>query len=127
MEMFRNCGWAAFGVLGVGMLATLLGVVALALAINKPRGGILLGIVALAMSLGAPGVGVLGMIQGQHVTDAAVSGASIDPAFKEKIRLQGYEEAGQCLPVGASMGVLPLIVAGIAIAVGAMRKKQMPA
>jgi hypothetical protein len=124
MEMFRNCGWPAFGALGVGILATLVGVVALALALVKPRVGIVVGVVAVAMSLGAPGVGVIGMYWGQQQVEDAISGPSVSPEVKERIRQVGFEEAQQCVPVGASIGVLPLIVAGIALALGFARKNQ---
>lgn len=74
MEMFRHCGWASFGALAVGILATLVGVVALALGLVKPRTGFVVGVLALAMSLGAPGVGVLGVLHGRHVVEEATSG-----------------------------------------------------
>ena len=122
MEMFRNCGWASFGALGVGILATLVGVVALALGLVKPRTGFVVGVLALAMSLGAPGVGVLGVLHGRHVVEEATSGGSISPELKDKIRAMGYEEASQCVPVGASIGSLPFVVALLAMAVGFARK-----
>jgi hypothetical protein len=127
MEMFRNCGWPAFGALGVGILATLVGVVALALALMKPRVGIVVAVVAVAMSLGAPGVGVMGMYLGQQRVDDALSGPAVSPELKQRIREVGYDEARQCVPVGASIGVLPLIVAGIALAVGFARKNSATA
>ncbi|MBK9266043.1 MAG: hypothetical protein IPM54_40445 [Polyangiaceae bacterium] len=127
MESFRECGWPAFAALAAGILATLVAITALALAVAKPRGSILLGVLALAMSLGAPGVGFAGMIWGRQQTDAALSGPSISPEFKQKIREAGYDEAGQCVPVGASIGVLPFVVAGIAIAVGFAQKGKTKA
>lgn len=124
MESFRECGWPAFAALGVGILATLVGVIAVALAVLKPRTGAIVGIVALAVALGPPGVGVLGMFRGRQVTDDALSSGAITPEFREKIRETGYAEAAQCVPVGATIGVLPMVMAGIAIAVGLARSKN---
>jgi hypothetical protein len=124
MESFRDCGFLAFLSLALGILATLIGVVALALALIKPRTGLIIGVLALASSLGAPGAGVLGMIWGRQKTEAAIAGPWIAPEQKERIRVEGYREAGLCVPVGATIGVLPLVMAAIAIAVGAVRPKS---
>lgn len=124
MESFRECGWSAFGSLGIGILATLVGVAALAAALIKPRIGMITGILALVMALGAPGVGILGMFWGRRQTDAAIAGPWIAPEQKERIRQVGYAEAAQCVPVGATLGVLPIVMASIAIAVGAAKSKN---
>lgn len=124
MESFRECGWPAFGALAVGIFATLIAVVALAIALTKGRAGVILGIAALAIALGAPGVGIFGMFYGRQVVDDALRGPVVTPEFREQIRATGYAEAGQCVPVGATIGVLPMLLAGIAIAVGLMKKPE---
>ncbi len=123
MESFRECGWSAFLSLGVGILATLVGVVALSLALLKPRAGLIVGVLALSASLGAPGMGVIGMVWGRQQTESAIASESISPELKERIREVGYAEAAGCVPVGATFGVLPLILAGIAIVVSVVRMK----
>ena len=123
MESFRECGWPAFLSLGVGVLATLVGVVALSLALLKPRVGLIVGVLALATALGAPGTGVLGMVWGRQQTDAILASGVVDPEQHERLRQTGYAEAALCVPVGASIGVLPLVMAGIAIAVAVVRQK----
>ncbi len=123
MESFRECGWPAFLSLGLGILATLVGVVALSMALLKPRASLVVGVFALASALGAPGAGVLGMVLGRQQTDAALAGPAISPDQKELIRVEGYREAGLCVPVGASLGVLPMVMAGLAIAVAVVKQK----
>ena len=113
----------AFLSLGLGILAILVGAVALSLALLKPRTGFIFGVLALATSLGAPGVGVIGMVWGRHQTDAILASGVVNPEQEERIRQAGYAEAGQCVPVGATLGVLPLMMAGIAIAVAAVKQK----
>jgi len=123
MEMFRECGWPAFAVLGLGVLAVLAGMLALGVAIFRPRAGLVLGVVALAVSCSVPAMGAGGTVMGRGRVDEALSGASVDPGAKQRIRAQGYQEAGQCTTLGASFGALPLMLALGALAVGALRKK----
>jgi hypothetical protein len=63
------------------------------------------------------------MIWGWQKTDDALAGPSVSPEQKERIRKAGYAEAAQCVPVGATIGVLPLVMAAIAIAVSVVRMK----
>jgi hypothetical protein len=123
MESFRECGLPAFLSLGLGILATLVGAVALSLALLKPRTGFIVGVLALATSLGAPGAGVIGMVWGRHQTDTILASGVVDPDQQERLRQAGYAEAGQCVPIGATFGVLPLMMAGIAIAVAVVKQK----
>jgi len=124
MESFPEFGWPAFAALGGGSLATLLGVVALALALIKPRTGLLLGIVALAASLGAPGVGFAGMLWARQRVDAILTSGVVDPEQTDRLRTEGYREAGQCISVGTTIGILPIVMAAIAIGIGAARKSK---
>jgi hypothetical protein len=122
MESFRECGWAAYAALGAGILVTLFGAVAFGLALLKPRTGVIAGIAALAMSLAPGGVGLLGMFWGRHQTDSILASGVISPDRVDEIRAMGYQEAGQCVPVGMSIGALPFVMAGAAIAVGVVKK-----
>lgn len=123
MEMFRECGWPAFVVLALAMVAVIVGMVALGVAIARPRAGLLLGVVAVAVSCSVPAMGAGGTMIGKSAVDRALSGPSVDPAQGERIRRVGYAEAGQCTNLGASFGVLPLVLAVAAIGVGALRKR----
>lgn len=126
METFRECGWPAFVVLGLGGLAVLAGLVALAVAIFKPRVGLVLGVVALAVSCSVPAMGAGGTVLGRSKVDEALSGGGIDPTHKERIRQVGYQEAGQCTTLGASLGALPLVLSLVALGVAALRRKPAP-
>jgi MFS family permease len=116
MESFRECGWAAFLILFLSVLGLAIGVAALALAATRKRQpAVVVGAVALVMALGALAGGPLGAAYGRRVVDDAVSGNVIDPSQRERIREAGYAEAGQCIPVGLSLGTLPALVAAIAL------------
>lgn len=125
MEMFRECGWPAFAVLGLGILAVLAGMIALGVALFRPRAGLVLGAVALAVSCSVPAMGAGGTVIGRGAVDSAVTGA-VEPAQAERIRQLGYREAAQCTTLGASFGALPLVLALAALALGALRKKPAP-
>lgn len=126
MESFQECGWAAFGALGVGTLVTLFGVVALAMALIKPRTGMILGIAALGLSLAPVGVGFVGMLWGRQQTDSILMSGVISSEHVDEIRAQGYSEASQCIPVGMTISGLPFLIAGAAVALGAIRKSSEP-
>lgn len=124
MESFRECGWASFVALGFGGLATIVSVVALAFALIKPRIGLLIGVVALAVALSPAGIGFLGLVRGRQQTDAVIDSYIVEltPKDVERLRAAGYSEAAQCVAVGTTISVFPMILAGIAIAVGAAKK-----
>ena len=69
MEMFRECGWPAFVVLALAMVAVLVGMVALGVAIARPRAGLILGVVALATSCSVAAMGAGGTVIGKNATD----------------------------------------------------------
>jgi hypothetical protein len=121
--MFRECGWPAFAVLGLTVLAFLAGMIALGVAIFRPRVGVVLGAVALGVSCSVPAMGVGGTTIGRGVVDEAVSGGSIAPDQRERIRQVGYQEAAQCTTLGLSFGALPGVLALAALGVGAARRK----
>lgn len=118
MESFRECGWPAFVAAGAGTLAILMAVTALSMALVKPRLGLTLGIVAMAMSIGPAGVGFAGMFYGRQQVDAIVTSGIVSADKAEDIRAVGYYEAGQCVSVGATIAVVPFVMAAIAMAIG---------
>lgn len=124
MESFRNCGWPAFAALGMGTLAMIMAVAAIAIALLKPRMGVIVAIVALAMSVGPGGVGFLGMLWQRQQVDSILAAGVIEPQSIERIRAIGYEEAAQCVPVGGVISVAPMFFAGIALVVSLVRKKN---
>lgn len=126
MESFRNCGWPAFAALGMGSLAMVAGIVALALALIKPRVGIIVAVLAAAVSLGPAGIGFLGMLWGRQQVDSILASGVVDAESTERIRVAGYEEAAQCIPVGATISAVPVLLAGVALAVAFVRKKNEP-
>lgn len=123
MDMIRECGFMAWVVLALGVLAVLVGLIALAVAIFKPRVGLALGVLALAVSCGVPGAGVAGTAYGRSVTESALSGPSVDEETKARIREQGHAEAAQCTTLGLGTGALPLLLSIAALGVAFFRRK----
>lgn len=126
MESFRECGWPAFVAAGAGTFAMLMAVAALSMALIRPRMGLTLGIVAMAMSLGPAGIGFAGMLYNRQQIDAILTSGIVSADKTEEIRAVGYHEAAQCVSVGATIAVVPVVVAGLAIAIalGTVRKTK---
>ena len=115
MEAFRECGFPAFVILLVAVVGILLGLVAFSIAIFKPKAGLIIGSLAFLLAFATPIVGVVGTAMQRAKVEQALSGGSIDPAVKERIRKQGQLEASQCTSLGAFGSALPLL-----LSVGAM-------
>ncbi|HEY4118379.1 MAG TPA: hypothetical protein VGM56_11005, partial [Byssovorax sp.] len=97
---FRDCGWASFICVFIGLVGLVTGLVGVALlAASKRRAASMVGLVAVALGVLSVGAGVVGRQTGLARTEAAVSGASVDPAQKARILAVGGEEANQCLKV----------------------------
>lgn len=126
MEMFRECGWPAFVVLALGVVAALLALTAIAVAIARPRAGLILGVVALAVSCSVPGTGVGGTLMGKKKVDEVVDSGAVSPDVVERIRKVGYQEAAQCTNLGLGVGSLPLLLAVVAIGLGFLRRNARP-
>jgi hypothetical protein len=116
-EAFKECGWAAWLCVLIAMPALAAGVVGLALR-GRHVAGRVLGILAIALGVTTIAVGFAGRELGIATTEAALSGAGIDPAQKARIREVGRAEAGQCVAVGGAMGALPFVLGVIALALG---------
>lgn len=115
MEAFRECGVPAFVILLIAVVGVLLGLVAFSVAFFKPKAGLIIGLVAFLCAFATPIVGVVGTAMGRAKVEQALSGGSVDPAFKERIRKQGNLEASQCTSLGSFGSALPLL-----LSVGAM-------
>ena len=126
METFQACGWPAFATLGAGMLAAVVALVALSLAIFSPKTGLAVAALALAFACSPAGAGALGTVHGRSVVDGAVSGASIDPAQRERIREIGYQEAAGCTTIGLVASGPALLFASVALMVAFVRRKPAP-
>ncbi len=127
MQTFMECGWAAWVILLLTIIAVAGALVAVGLAFFKPKWGLPFAVVAFGLTLCVPAAGVIGTSYGKSVVDGAVSGHSIDPAQRERIRKVGYEEAGTCTGLGLGFGALPglLSILGLGIAI-ARRKGREP-
>ena len=121
----RECGWPAFVAIFVGLVGLAVGVVALVLAAtSKGRGGALAGLAAVVLAVACAGVGALGVWRGRAVVGAVLGSEAIDPEMKERIREQGYKEAGQCLNVGLVDAAAPLLLGIIALGVTFARRRE---
>ena len=125
---FRECGWASFLCLLIGVLGMGVGFVGVVLLATRARGAAwIVGAVAAVLGVLALGAGLLGRATGLQRTEAAISGSSVDPSQKERIRAIGAEEASQCIAVGAATGALPFLTGALALGIGlSLRKKPSP-
>jgi hypothetical protein len=121
----QECGWAGWAALGGGLLGLFVAFVALALAFAKPRVGGAFSLLALAIALGPAGCGAIGSVQGKSKVDAVVDSVGIDPAQRERIRQQGYAEAGACLPVGLGASALPFVLSAVALGIALVRRQPV--
>src|SRR5277367_3865602 len=113
---FQECGWAAWLCLLIGFVGSGVGLAGLVLLATKVRGvAAVAGGVAIALGVLAVGAGFFGQHTGLAMTEAALSGDSVDPAQKERIRAVGTAEAGQCVKVGAATGALPFVMGAVAV------------
>lgn len=124
MESFQNCGWASFVMLFMGLLGLTACVLALVLTLmRRPVGGMISAGAGVLFALMSIGTGPLGAMYGRQVTDSVLE--TVDPAQREKIRMQGYQEADSCVDVGISLGAMPLVAGVIALAVALRAKKKL--
>jgi hypothetical protein len=126
MESFKNCGWASFLMLFMGLMGLTACVLALVLTlVRRPVGGMISAGASLVLALMSFGTGPLGAMYGRQVTDSVVDSNAIDPSRREQIRQMGYQEADSCIPVGLSLGATPLVAGVIALAVALRAKKKL--
>lgn len=107
MDAFGECGWPAFVVIGASGTGLVFSLAALAVAFFKPNIGLAMAALALAYGCTPGAVGVYGTHSGKSLVDAAVSGASLRPEQRERIRAIGYQEAETC--TGVALFYLALV------------------
>jgi hypothetical protein len=125
MDMFRECGGASFAISAFFLLSMLASLVALSLAVLKPKWGLVLSVVALAASCAPPAAGVVGTELGKRQIDQVLG--SVDPGQRERIRAVGEAEARQCTSLGLIAGGLPALLSVVALGIGAARKRSSSA
>jgi hypothetical protein len=100
------------------MLAAILAIpfsmVAFAFVLARVRAAKILAGVALVASLLPLGIGAVGVAAGRAKVDSVLESGAIEPAFRERIRVEGYREADGCLLVGAFAGAFPVVVSLLA-------------
>lgn len=123
-QVFRECGFGAWLVVLASMIAFVACAVALLVAALRSRAAKAIAFVALAIALTPALLGLLARAMALRVVDAALAGGGIDPSQAALIRAEGEKEAGGCLTVGVAAGVVPIVLAGVALALAfALRPK----
>ena len=124
----KEGGIGAFGALGLGLLALMVGSLALLCLMFSRKTAYVLGLVTLVLAFTTAGVGLLGVSLGRRQTDQALEGVSdISKSQSERIRHEGYAESLSAAKVGFGSALLPLVLGAIAAFVGAFRKEDGPA
>lgn len=127
MDAFRMCGWPAFMMLFVALIALVTGVLALVLGgMKQPRVGLPVAIVSLVLALGVFAGGQLAAMYGRTIVDDALASGLVEASQEQLIRQAGYEEAGMCVKLGLSFGSLPFVLAIVALALSitALREQR---
>jgi hypothetical protein len=121
-KTFQEGGGMNFIILLLGAPGLLVGVTCIALAARRSSAARGFGALALAIVLLIASASIAGVVWGRITTDGAVSGASIDPALRERIRAKGYSEAMSCAKFGVAFALLPLV--GGLVALSARRRRS---
>lgn len=112
------------------MLAAVLAIpfsmVAFTLVLARARASKILAAVAFIVSLFPLGIGAVGVAAGRAKIDAVLESGAIEPAFRERIRAEGYREADGCLLVGAVAGAFPLVASLLALGLVLARPPRPP-
>jgi hypothetical protein len=127
---FRECGWPSWLCLLMGLAGLAAGFVGLVLLATKLRGAAwIAGGIAVFLGLSTVGVGVVGRQVGLAKVEAILGDPDlgIDPSQLERIRAAGYQEASQCVSVGAGAGALPFVMGAFAVGIGLALRKKTPA
>ncbi len=125
---FRECGTMAYVALFFGAIGFGIGLAAAVVAvIAKGRAGMYVGAVGMLFGVASLAAGAGGMLMGRSTIDRALADESVDPTMRERIRVEGYHEAGQCIAVGGANAATPLVLGSLAIFVAFVRKRPQPA
>jgi len=123
-ECIHDCGWAAWLCVLFFLPALATALVALLLARRSPRAAWITGLVASALGVFAIVTALLGRQSGIVKVMGATSSQALDPAQRDRIRIEGFKEANQCLNVGGVTGGLPLVLGVIGAAMGYAATKR---
>jgi hypothetical protein len=112
---FQACGYMSWLCLLASLVADVLGAVTIVVALMRVRWARPVSWLALAFALLPAGLGVIGMARGRAKVDEVLNSGAIDPSVIERIREEGYSEAGGCVSVGSTLSAAPLLMAVIAL------------
>ena len=120
---FREGGTPNWIILFLGLVGVAFTLASVALAATRAPAARWLGVVTMLFAALIGGVGTLGVFWNRGRTDDAISGASLRPTQKERIRRAGYIESKSCAQFGLGFAALPLIAGAIA-AIAAPKRKH---
>ena len=119
--VFQACGFASWLVLFLAMLTTGLSMVALVVVLARSRASRIIARIAFLASLLPLTAGAYGRTSGRSKVDSVLRSGMIEPAYSERIRVEGYREADGCVLVGAVAGAFPLFLGFVAVILGIVR------
>lgn len=125
-HVFQACGWSSYLCLLAALLAVLLGSIGIVVALTRTRAAVWLAWTACLVALSPAAAGAFGVMAGRSKTDQVIVGDFIDPEQRERIRTEGYQEAGGCAVVGGTLTLPPLLLAGVALVLAySLRRKDV--
>ncbi len=115
--LFHQCGWPSWFSLALGLATSVFSAIVLGVALLRGRAAVLPSWLALAAAFFPVAAGALGMALFRTKVDRLLTSGSLDPSQIERLRAEGYDEAAGCVAIGGAFTALPLLLAGIALAV----------
>lgn len=122
MQSIAECGWSAWLVILVAIVAIPISATALILAINKKRTAAIMAGFAISVGMAPFACGSIGEQLGRSRVDAALEGGAIDPGRQAEIREEGYAEARQCRKIGLGGTALPAGLAALGLVISLFRR-----
>ncbi len=114
-ELLRNCGWTSFLALLLGTVALSLTATALLLAfLRRHRAAAMVAGIGLFITGLTAFAGFGGTLYGRKVVGDAVAVASIGKVDRQRILIEGFEEARDCSRLGLALTGLPFLLGAVA-------------
>ncbi len=122
MGAITECGWPAWVVILVAIVAIPISATALALAVNRKRTAAIMAALSLSFGFAPYACGTIGEQISRARVDGVVDGGAIDPGKVDVLRAAGYGEAAQCRKVGLGGSAIPGLLSIAALALAMVRR-----
>lgn len=122
---FRDCGSTSWIILFLTVIAIMDAVASavIVFASKNKQLGVIMSAMTLLLGVAILAAGAYGQISGQATTEDVLKNGDIDPDQRDRIRVEGFKEAAQCVSIGIGGGTLPLIFGFVLLPIALFKKK----